>query len=60
MDIQRPVFLKLWPRNMPVISDKYVAVISNKYIAIISDKVCGGYIPQDKNVAVSNKIRPKN
>ena len=33
MDIQRPVFLKLWPRNVAVISNNYVAVISDKYVA---------------------------
>ena len=37
MYIQRPVFAKLWPRNVAVISDKYVAFILDKYVAVISD-----------------------
>ena len=49
MDIRRPVFLKLRPQNVAVISDKYVAVISYKYIripyntcvAVLSDKYVG-------------------
>ena len=57
MDILRPLFLKLWPWNVVVKSDKYLAVIYNKYVAVISVKECGGYIPQDKNVAVISKRR---
>ena len=38
MDNQRPVFLKLWPKNVTFISNKYVAVISHKYVAVISNR----------------------
>ena len=51
MDIWRPVFLKLWPQNVTVISDNYVAIISYKYVAAISDK----YV-----AVISNGRRPKN
>ena len=56
MDMRHPVFLKLWPWNVVVISDKYVPVISDKYMAIIFNKVCAGYIPQDKNAESSEAV----
>ena len=50
MDIRRPVFLKRWPQNVAIISNKYVAVISDKYVAVISDKYVTVIL--DKYVAV--------
>ena len=50
MDIRRPVFLKRWPQNVAIISNKYVAVISDKYVAVISDKYVT--VISDKYVAV--------
>ena len=67
MDIRRPVFLKLRPQNVAVISDKYVAVISYKYmgipyntcVAVLSDKYVG--VISYKYVAViSNGRRHTN
>ena len=67
MEIQRPVFLKLWQRNTAAISNKYMAVISIKYVAVISYKcravrsikyvafIFETYVP-----VLSNRRRTKN
>ena len=58
MVIRHPVFLKLGPRNMAAISDKYIVVISKKYVAVISDTYVA--VISDKYMAViSDGRRPK-
>ena len=50
MDIWQPVFLKIWPRNGVVISDKFLAVISNKYVAVISNKYVADISDSDPKI----------
>ena len=59
MDIRRPVFLKLWPRILAVISDKYLALIPDKYVAVIFNKYLA-VISNKYGADISNRRRPNN
>ena len=59
MDIRRPVFLKLWPWNVEVISGKYVQVISDNYLPVgYIRQVSGGYIQQVCGSYIQQKKEP--